>query len=89
MANSMGDSIGQVDILRADVAEVEVGPNGQLWVNVDGICRLRIGSVQQVKVDNRHPSTSRWKAHDFSKGRKCGLCGMDSADSLGSFCNGK
>lgn len=43
--------VKQVDLLDARIVEVEMDSTGKLWVNVDGVCRLRIGHVQNIKIE--------------------------------------
>lgn len=40
-----------VDLLEAKEVELLTGPGGKTWVNVDGVCVLRVGSVDTVVVD--------------------------------------
>lgn len=40
------------DMLEAKIVEVTVDPKGKLWVNVDGVCFLRIGHCDMVVTDN-------------------------------------
>jgi Lon protease-like protein len=37
-----------IDQLDAETVEVKVDQFGKLWVNVDGICRLRIGKIKHI-----------------------------------------
>jgi hypothetical protein len=39
-----------VDIRRADNVEVQRGPHGELWVNVDNVCRLRVNRLDKLDV---------------------------------------
>lgn len=40
------------DRLDAEVLELQVDETGKVWVNVDGICVLRIGRVKTVYIDD-------------------------------------
>ena len=39
------------DIQNAEFVELTVDDKGKLWVNVDGICRLRINCVHRLTID--------------------------------------
>jgi Lon protease-like protein len=39
-----------VDMLDAEVVEVTLDQFGKLWVNVDGVCRLRIGKIKHIQT---------------------------------------
>lgn len=45
----------QVDLTAPELVEVELNHDGTvLWVNVDGICRLRICRFKKIRIiDNR------------------------------------
>jgi hypothetical protein len=36
---------------RADILQVQVGSDNQVWINVDGMCVLRIGHVETLDLD--------------------------------------
>ena len=40
-----------IDLPAASVVEVVTNPDGRLWVNVDGICCLRIKAAGRVTVE--------------------------------------
>jgi Lon protease-like protein len=43
----------QTDITGAAIVEVRVRADGRvLWVNVDGICRLRVCQIDQIEVED-------------------------------------
>lgn len=44
-----------VDLNGAKLIEVEVSADGKLWVNVDGICRLRAQDTQVLIVSDKRP----------------------------------
>jgi hypothetical protein len=52
-----------VDIIKAEVVEIVTSYDGKVWVNVDGICMLRVkhtGNVKidiEMKVEGRHGNT--------------------------------
>lgn len=48
-------NIQQVDILQAIDVDIQISPDGKrLWVNVDGICALRVGRIDRLTlIDNR------------------------------------
>lgn len=49
--------VRMIDIANADLVEIEVSPNGQkIWVNVDGLCRLRINGRYQLSVKDERKS---------------------------------
>lgn len=41
------------DRLTAQEVELLCDKNGKVWVNVDGICVLRVGHVERVVIDNK------------------------------------
>lgn len=41
-----------IDIRSPKLVEVEVSPDGTLWVNVDGRCRLRCSKVDALVIRN-------------------------------------
>ena len=49
-----------VDIIKAEVVEIVTSYDGKVWVNVDGICMLRVkqaGCIKleaEMKVEGRH-----------------------------------
>jgi len=40
-----------IDLRQARIIELLTGPGGKAWVNVDGVCLLRIQLVDTVIVD--------------------------------------
>lgn len=54
----MDDSKSMLDIEKASVVEFTVDEEGKVWVNVDGICRLRIGYAETVIVGQPSPVES-------------------------------
>ena len=44
-----------LDITSPEIVEVEINHNGKVvWINVDGVCRLRACRIKNVKIiDNR------------------------------------
>lgn len=40
------------DLIDAEVVEVLIDSTGKLWVNVDGLCKLRIGHADSIKVEH-------------------------------------
>ena len=44
------DKPGMIDMLDAESVEVLLDDTGKLWVNVDGACRLRIGSIKYIET---------------------------------------
>lgn len=50
------DLITQLDITHPQVVEVRIREDGTvLWVNVDGICRLRICQIGHLKLNDDRP----------------------------------
>lgn len=41
-----------IDLRDTKVVEICMGAEGQLWVNVDGICRLRIYNAGEIRIEN-------------------------------------
>lgn len=40
-----------IDITGAEIVEVQVRSDGKvLWVNIDGICRLRVNQINHLKI---------------------------------------
>lgn len=49
---SRSDQTGSMTVLRnARIIELLTGPGGQVWINVDGVCALRIAKCETVFVD--------------------------------------
>lgn len=40
-----------IDLQRAEGLQVQVGSDNKVWVNVDGVCVLRIGHVETLDLD--------------------------------------
>lgn len=41
----------QIDVVSPEIVQVEVRRDGEVvWVNVDGVCRLRISTPKQVTI---------------------------------------
>lgn len=40
-----------LDVTTADEVELLVDTTGRMWLNVDGLCRVRIGKVKTIRVD--------------------------------------
>lgn len=52
VVRSRGELAGSITDLRtATSIELLTGPSGEVWVNVDGVCALRIAHVDTVIVD--------------------------------------
>jgi hypothetical protein len=52
----------QVELVGAEQVEVLIVPEGKehkVWVNVDGICRLRIAFVREVKLFDKRKKEAR------------------------------
>jgi hypothetical protein len=48
------DAPDMLDIAGAKLVEVEVSKDGKvIWINVDGICRLRICQIRAIEVKDR------------------------------------
>jgi hypothetical protein len=64
VANERFDhTLGQVDLATASVVEIEMDANKKLWVNVDGICRLRVGVAQHIVIiDNSQESVRKTRS---------------------------
>jgi hypothetical protein len=45
------------DVISAGIVELDVGIKGQVWLNVDGVCKVRIGSVDRVVVRDQYWQT--------------------------------
>ena len=44
------------DITGPGIVEIQVRADGKVvWVNVDGICRLRCCQIKQLKLDDERP----------------------------------
>ena len=48
---TVGRDLRMLDFHGAENVEISFGSNGELWVNVDGICRLRAKASKQVTLD--------------------------------------
>jgi hypothetical protein len=44
-----------VDIVAPEYVEVVVGADGEVWVNIDGACQLRVGRCRAVTVVDDRP----------------------------------
>jgi len=61
----LGDHM--IDIVKAEVVEVliDYSNRNRLWINVDGVCRLRIGSTDTLVLNDPHDQS---KAHIRRRG---------------------
>ena len=50
MTSMKQDELTTLDITKPAYVEVLVSANGVLWVNVEGICRLRACRIEQLDV---------------------------------------
>lgn len=49
---TQNDATGALtDLRRAGIVELLGDATGKVWINVDGVCALRVQSVDQVNVD--------------------------------------
>ena len=53
--------ITMLDIAKPDIAvQVQISPDSKtLWVNVDGLCRLRICRISRLDLDDMREPTHR------------------------------
>lgn len=42
-----------VDITKPQIVEIQISNNGVIWVNVDGICRLRCCRIEKLVIDDQ------------------------------------
>tara|TARA_Y100000034_G_scaffold113340_1_gene148250 strand:+ start:99 stop:257 length:159 start_codon:yes stop_codon:yes gene_type:complete len=42
-----------IDLTKADHVEIFMDQQHKLWVNVDGKCLLRVGTVEAFEYDNK------------------------------------
>ncbi len=40
-----------IDVFSAEIVSIDYGADGKLWVNVDGVCRLRIMHAGLVQLN--------------------------------------
>lgn len=45
------DTHHMVDLLDAQIVEIQADANGKFWLNVDGRCLVRIGFVEKFAFD--------------------------------------
>lgn len=59
MAAASEHSLTCIDIVgdRTQVVEVQVGQDGTTWVNIDGICRLRMTRPLRVVIEDNRRKT--------------------------------
>lgn len=50
MIDSLHDNV--FDVLDATDVEFQVDSEGKVWVNVDGVCRVRIGKAANVTIND-------------------------------------
>lgn len=43
-----------LDITAPKLVQVQVSNNGRLWVNVDGVCRLRVCKAGDIEVADNY-----------------------------------
>ena len=44
----------QLDITGAKIVEVSIRSDGKvIWINVDGVCRLRVCQIEHLEIDDR------------------------------------
>lgn len=51
------DIVGkQMDITGANIVDVQIRADGTvIWVNVDGVCKLRICRIEKLTVEDNRP----------------------------------
>lgn len=47
-----------VDCVNNEEVEVRISVDGRLWVNVDGICRLRAYKAKQIIIEDERQITN-------------------------------
>lgn len=50
MLERMIDRQKNNDIVEAGIVELSVDDTGKVWLNIDGVCMLRIGEAKEVLV---------------------------------------
>jgi hypothetical protein len=54
------DMIGSLDINNPTIVEVLIRDDGTVvWVNIDGLCRLRVCRIKKLTVDDRRPKVTK------------------------------
>jgi len=42
-----------IDLNHADAVQIQIGDNGKkLWINVDGVCKLRLCDIEFIEVED-------------------------------------
>lgn len=59
------DKLKLTDLLHSDNVEFLIDTTGKLWLNVDGVCAVRIGKVETITI--RTPAKSRRKGFTIFK----------------------
>lgn len=47
--------IRMLDISGPEIVQIDLSLDGKVWVNVDGVCRLRIYGARCIDVDDKRP----------------------------------
>lgn len=54
-----------LDLAGANIVEVVIKQNGTvLWVNVDGVCRLRVCRAKDINIEDKRETTTRRRKDD-------------------------
>lgn len=54
----------KVDTPEDRIVEIAIGPQGELWVNVGGLCRLRVkGQPKEIWLDQPQYATKKLWEH--------------------------
>ena len=51
------------DRMKSTVVEILADETGKVWVNVDGVCILRIGTVKTLIIDNKRDDVKEGYRH--------------------------
>ena len=61
------DEEAVVDLNDPGVVEVQIGPSGQLWVNVDGRCRFRAYRIKRLILEDQR-TAAKFSVERFGYG---------------------
>lgn len=74
----MRETISQLDLTGPGVVQVEIREDGTvLWVNVDGICKLRACRIGKITVEDNRKSSRNSCEHAWiitREGENCAKC---------------
>jgi len=60
------------DIRNPQIVQIILGREGQVWINIDGVCRLRVLAAK-IQIDDNRINTDIRREHDDYLREKNGI----------------